>query len=202
MGVNLIEREGISISHPSRFVLVGSMNPEEGELRPQILDRLGLAVDVESIKEFNARLEILNRVEEFDKDNQKFITKYNQKDNELQSKILTAMKLMIKGIKVPQYLLETIVNICIDLQIPTHRGEITVTRCAKALAAFDGREEVNEEDVLTAAQLALQHRIDEMGASQEDIEKKINDSFKKALNQAKEEQKKRDESGQDKKKTQ
>ncbi|MHA1378734.1 MAG: ATP-binding protein [Candidatus Helarchaeota archaeon] len=201
MGVNLIEREGISISHPARFVLVGSMNPEEGELRPQILDRLGLAVDVESIKNFNQRLEILNRVEEFDKNPQLFIKKYKEKDQELQNKVLKAMKIMEKGVIVPGYLLETIVNICIDLAIPTHRGEITVTRCAKALAAFDGRDTVNEDDVLTAAQLALQHRMDEMGASQEEIEKKINESFRKALSQAKEEQKKLDESADNKKKT-
>ncbi|MHA1384837.1 MAG: VWA domain-containing protein [Candidatus Helarchaeota archaeon] len=200
MGVNLIEREGISVSHPSKFVLVGSMNPEEGELRPQILDRLGLAVDVESIKNFNQRLEILNRVEDFDKDPQKFIEKYKEADSKLQKKVLNAMEIMEKGVTVPAYLMETIVNICIDLQIPTHRGEITITRCAKALAAFDGRDTVNEDDVLTAAQLALQHRMDEISASQDEIEKKINDSFKKALSQAKEDQKKLDESGQDKKK--
>ncbi|MFX0133148.1 MAG: VWA domain-containing protein [Candidatus Hodarchaeota archaeon] len=202
MGVNLIEREGISVSHPSKFVLVGSMNPEEGELRPQILDRLGLSVDVESIKDFNLRLQILERVEEFDKDPQKFIEIYKKSDNELQKRIVKAMEIMEQGVLIPDYLMQTIVTICIDLRVPTHRGEITIARCSKALAAFDGRNEVNEADVLTAAQLTLHHRLADMGATQEEIEKKINESFKKALSQAKEdEQKKIDEMGQDKKKS-
>ncbi|NHI91930.1 MAG: magnesium chelatase [Candidatus Lokiarchaeota archaeon] len=185
-GINKIEREGISIAHPAKFALVGSMNPEEGELRPQILDRLGLSIDIVSIDDKKLRLEILKRVEKFDSDPIGFIQAFAEREKELQNKIDLAINL-IKGIIIPPKLQRLIVQICLNLQVPTHRGEITIARCAKALAAFDGRKEVNEKDVLTAAQLALGHRVDMTNMNQEDVEKKIADTFRKAKDQVDEE---------------
>ncbi|MHA1144634.1 MAG: VWA domain-containing protein [Candidatus Helarchaeota archaeon] len=185
-GINLIEREGISLSHPSKFILVGSCNPEEGELRPQILDRLGLCIDISCLNDFNQRLQILRRVEEFDQDPEGFISKFDEKEQSLQKKILNALKIMNEGVKLSVYLMTVVIQMCILLKVPTHRGEITINRCAKALAAFDGRKEVNKADILTAAQLALAHRIAQQGLSQEDVEKLISDAFKKALAMAKE----------------
>ncbi|MHC1591156.1 MAG: VWA domain-containing protein, partial [Candidatus Helarchaeales archaeon] len=185
-GINLIEREGISVSHPSKFILVGSCNPEEGELRPQILDRLGLCIDISCLNNFEQRLEILKRVEEFDQDPEAFIARFQEKEHSLQERILKAIDIMKEGVTLSTFLMTVIIQMCLLLKVPTHRGEITINRCAKALAAFDGRKEVNKKDVLTAAQLALAHRIAQQGLTQEDVEKLISDAFKKALSMARE----------------
>ncbi|MFX1298392.1 MAG: ATP-binding protein [Promethearchaeota archaeon] len=181
MGVNTIEREGISITHPSRFILIGSMNPEEGELRPQILDRLGLTVDVTTVTEFDKRLEILKRVEQFDKDPKIFRKKFEDSENQLQERILKA-KAIINEVIIPPKLLELVVKICTDLKVDTHRGEITIVRCAKALAALSGRTVVNQEDIEKATILALMHRVGKLGySSPEDIMKQIQSELNKAL---------------------
>ncbi|MHA1786366.1 MAG: ATP-binding protein [Candidatus Helarchaeota archaeon] len=202
-GINKIEREGISITHPSRFALVGSMNPEEGELRPQILDRLGLSIDIVSINDKKLRLEILKRVEKFDTNPEQFIQDFAEREQILQDKINIAIQLIKEGVSIPLKLQRLIVQLCLNLQVPTHRGEITIARCAKALAAFDGRKVVNEKDVLTAAQLALGHRIEMQNMNQEDVEKKIAENFKKAKDQVEEESDdaSQDEDGQGQKKT-
>ncbi len=185
-GINKIEREGISIAHPAKFALVGSMNPEEGELRPQILDRLGLSIDIVSIDDKNLRLEILKRVEEFDSFPEEFIKKYSNIETDLRTKIDSGIKLIKEGVTIPRKLQKLIVQICLNLRVPTHRGEITIARCAKALAGFDNRNVVNEKDVLTAAQLALGHRIEMQNMNQDDVEKKIAESFRKAQQQVEE----------------
>ncbi|MEM3586210.1 MAG: VWA domain-containing protein [Candidatus Jordarchaeaceae archaeon] len=187
-GVNTVEREGISVSHPSNFVLVGSMNPEEGELRPQILDRIGLQVEVTAIKDVKQRLEILNRIEEFDKNQEEFIAKWQKEEDELQEKITNAKKILPE-VKIPEYLRMTIVKMCLELGVGTHRGDITVMRCAKALAALDGRKQVNEQDVLKAAELALGHRVRKFEFEEADaINKRIAEGFEKALNEARQQE--------------
>ncbi|NVM29070.1 MAG: ATP-binding protein [Candidatus Helarchaeota archaeon] len=183
MGVNTIEREGISVTHPSRFILVGSMNPEEGELRPQILDRLGLTVDVVTVKDFNQRFEILKRVELFDIDPDMFENKFKESEKTLQARVMKAQTI-VNQVKVPKKLLEVIVKLCMDLQVETHRGEITILRCAKAIAALAGRTTVNREDVERAALLALMHRVGKPGITKpEDVMKQIQSALDKAFNE-------------------
>ncbi len=183
MGVNTIEREGISITHPSKFILIGSMNPEEGELRPQILDRLGLTVDIVTVNDFKQRLEILRRVEQFDINPITLRNKFKESEITLQERIIKA-KEIVNDVKVPQKLLEVIVKLCMDLQVETHRGEITILRCAKAIAALGGRKLVNKEDVEKAAMLALMHRIGKPGLTKpEDIMKQIQSALDKAMDE-------------------
>jgi len=181
MGVNTIEREGISVTHPSKFILVGSMNPEEGELRPQILDRLGLTVDVVTVDEFNKRLEILKRVNAFDLDPLSFREKFKDAEMELQARIMKAKEL-VNIVSIPQKLMEAIVRLCMDLQVETHRGEITILRCAKAIAALGGRTLINKKDVEQAAMLALMHRVGNLALQKpEDIMKQIQNALDKAM---------------------
>ncbi|MHA1271383.1 MAG: ATP-binding protein [Candidatus Helarchaeota archaeon] len=180
-GVNIIEREGISISHQSTFILIGSMNPEEGELRPQILDRLGLAVEVASIKDPSLRFQILKNVDEFDSNPKQFITKFKENELELQKRIINAQKLL-NNIVMPEELMRLIVDVCSRLQVETHRGEITINRCAKALAAFNNHPIVQLEDVEKAIQLALRSRIGRMGFTKpNEIEEKIKDAIENAI---------------------
>ncbi len=187
-GVNTVEREGVSVSHPSSFVLVGSMNPEEGELRPQILDRIGLQVEVAPLKDVKQRLEILNRIQEFDKNQEEFLKKWQSEEEDLQKRIVKA-KEILPEVKIPTYLLVTIVRLCLELGVGTHRGDITVMRCAKALAALDGRKEVNEQDVLKAAELALGHRIRKFEFEDaETVNKRIAEAFEKTLNEVKQQE--------------
>ncbi len=156
-GVNIVERENVSVSHPSRFILIGTMNPEEGELRPQLLDRFGLQVEVEPITDPVLQAEIVKRVEEFETNPERFIAKYQQAQNDLKTKIEKAQRILPK-VQVPEDTLYKIVNVCSKLAI-SNRAPIVITRTAKTIAAFNERETVNGEDVLEAMELALHHRM-------------------------------------------
>ncbi|WP_456486824.1 putative cobaltochelatase [Candidatus Alkanophaga liquidiphilum] len=158
LGVNVVEREGISVAHPAKFILVGTMNPEEGELRPQLLDRFGLQVEVESIEDVEKRVEIAKIAEEFEQDSEGFRRKYERQQGLLRSKILKAKELL-SDVKISDELLRIIAEACIELGVRTHRAEITTVRTAKTIAAFEGRTEVTLEDVEEAMQLALPHRM-------------------------------------------
>lgn len=158
MGVNHIEREGISYAHPSSFVLVGTMNPEEGDLRPQLLDRFGLSVEVHGEREPAKRVEILERRLAFDKDKAQFIRQYEPEEAALRKKIEVAGK-RLPHVKYSQDIMELIARIGIELQVDGHRADITMLKCATALAAFNGREEVLPEDVYQSATFALPHRL-------------------------------------------
>jgi len=157
-GWNIIEREGLSFRHPAKFVLVGSMNPEEGELRPQILDRFGLYVNVEASKDPEERVEIIRRVEEFRKDPISFMKKYEPYENELRERISRA-KDLVRNVEIDDDLLKFIAKVVTDMGIRTHRAEIVTVRAAKALAAFNGRTKVELEDVRRVMRLTLPHRI-------------------------------------------
>lgn len=157
MGVNIVEREGISYVHPSRFVLVGTMNPEEGELRPQLLDRFGLCVDVEGIMDEDARMEIARRRIEFNGDSAGFLKKWESADGETAGKVVKAREIL-KNVKLSDDLLRQIVRICIENNVDGHRADITMINTSMAIAALDGRTEVTEEDVHEAAELVLPHR--------------------------------------------
>ncbi|HWQ64789.1 MAG TPA: magnesium chelatase subunit D family protein [Methanospirillum sp.] len=158
MGVNTVEREGISFSHPARFILIGTMNPEEGELRPQLLDRFGLQVTVETLDNPNDRIAIVRTAEEYLADPWGFSEKYQPLQNKLAQKILEA-KDLLKRVLIPDDLIRKAVEICIELGVKTHRAEITIVRTARTIAAFEGHETVNSTDLKEAIELALPHRM-------------------------------------------
>jgi len=158
MGVNAVEREGISLSHPAKFILIGTMNPEEGELRPQLLDRFGLQVTVEGIADVDDRVEIVRVADEFESDPQEFMKKYETEQKRLTDKIVTA-KQLLNQVTISPDIVRRIAQTCVDMGIMTHRAEITVVRTAKTIAAFNGRDTVTIEDVREAMALALPHRM-------------------------------------------
>ncbi|NLL94696.1 MAG: magnesium chelatase subunit D family protein [Thermoplasmatales archaeon] len=157
MGVNIVEREGISYSHPSRFVLVGTMNPEEGELRPQLLDRFGLCVDVTGIMDEDARMEIARRRIEFNADPAGFLGGWESADGEIADRVVRARE-ALRDVELSEDMLRRIVRICIENNVDGHRADITMINASTAIAALDGRGEVTEQDVLDAAELVLPHR--------------------------------------------
>ena len=158
MGVNIVEREGVSVAHPSKFILVGTMNPEEGEIRPQLLDRFGLQVSVAGIEDVEQRMQIAKIAEAFDLDPEGFAKEWQQEQVDMKQKISRARQLLSQ-VSMSDDLLRLIASTCIDLGVKTHRAEIVITRTAKTIAAFDGRTEVNQEDVKKAMELALAHRM-------------------------------------------
>ena len=158
MGVNSIEREGISFSHPARFTLVGTMNPEEGELRPQLLDRFGLCVNIRGISSVQERVEIMERRICFDEKPADFIERWRGESEELVERILRA-KDLYNQVTVANNLLYKIAETCVDVGVDGHRGDIIILKTAKTLAAFQGRKEVISADISEAADLALPHRI-------------------------------------------
>jgi len=158
MGWNIIEREGISFRHPARFILVGSMNPEEGELRPQLLDRFGLYVKIEALNNPEDRVEIVRRVEEFHADPISFYKKFELKEEELRKSIIRAKEL-VRRVEIDDDLLKLLIETVIKLNIRTHRAEIVTVKTAKAIAALNGRLKVNLDDLKKAMELALPHRL-------------------------------------------
>ncbi|MCX7822853.1 MAG: ATP-binding protein [Syntrophobacterales bacterium] len=158
MGVNTIEREGISFSHPARFTLVGTMNPEEGELRPQLLDRFGLCVHVEGLKEAESRVTVMERRIAFDEDPESFCKAWEEESKALVERIERARKLYPEVI-VPRNLLFDIASFCLDVGVDGHRADIIMLKTAKTIAAFEGRMEVLPKDIEEAAELVLPHRI-------------------------------------------
>ncbi|HON36585.1 MAG TPA: putative cobaltochelatase [Methanothrix sp.] len=158
MGVNIVEREGVSVAHPSKFILVGTMNPEEGEIRPQLLDRFGLQVSVAGIEDVEQRMQIVKIAEAFDLDPEGFAREWQQEQMDMKQRISRARQLLSQ-VSLNDDLLRLIASTCIDLGVKTHRAEIVVTRTAKTIAAFDGRTEVSLEDVRKAMELALAHRM-------------------------------------------
>ncbi|MFO7794690.1 MAG: ATP-binding protein [Promethearchaeati archaeon] len=179
-GVNIIEREGISIMHPSRFVLVGSMNPEEGELRPQIADRLGLEVRIQAPCDPSLRAEITKRVIEFNDNPKQFIAKYEGEQKELREKLLKARKI-IKEVKIPSTIYELVARTVNELDIFSQRADITFIRCARAHAAFSNRNHLIEKDLDIAMDLVFEHRIKSLHyeLTPEEIKTKIKEVYGK-----------------------
>jgi Mg-chelatase subunit ChlI len=158
MGVNIVEREGISFSHPAEFTLVGTMNPEEGELRPQLLDRFGLCVRVEGLSDPGMRREVVLRRMAYDQNAEDFAQNWQADGHDLGRRIQEAQKRLL-GVELPDEALNHTVDICLTLGVDGHRGDLTVVKIAKTLAAFEGRDRVSESDVERAAELALPHRV-------------------------------------------
>jgi magnesium chelatase subunit I len=158
MGVNTIEREGVSFSHPARFTLVGTMNPEEGELRPQLLDRFGLCVHIEGIQEAGDRVAIMERRAAFDEDPETFGAAWEAESAGVVERIERAIALYPK-VTITRDLLFTIAECCLEVGVDGHRGDIIILKTAKTLAAWNGRDQVEKADIDNAAELALPHRI-------------------------------------------
>ena len=158
MGVNTVEREGISVSHPARFVLVGTMNPEEGELRPQLLDRFGLSVRIEGIRDPEARVRIMKLRHEYDEDPEAFRKKYEEEENALARRI-EAAKERLANVSADDAILRKIAQLSIALEVDGHRADLTLLRASMARAAFHGREKVLEEDLVEVADMVYRHRM-------------------------------------------
>ena len=158
LGVNVVEREGVSVEHPARFLLVGTMNPEEGELRPQIADRIGLHLEVAPILEPEARAEVVRRREAFTADAEGFTARFAQGQEELAARLARAQSLL-REVRVPEPLYVALASLVVRLGVGSHRADVTILECAKAAAALDGRGEVSLEDVVGAAELSLGHRL-------------------------------------------
>ncbi|MGB9935764.1 ATP-binding protein [Thermodesulfovibrio yellowstonii] len=158
MGINTVEREGVSFVHPARFILVGTMNPEEGELRPQLLDRFGLCVQVNSIRDKALRVEILKRKAEFDDDPEIFHKKWQNAQIELAEKIINA-KERLKDVAINEESVSAVVDITAELNLDGHRADIVMLKAARAFAAFIGRTKITYEDIKKIAPLALRHRL-------------------------------------------
>jgi len=156
--INVVEREGISFSHPSSFILVGTMNPEEGELRPQLLDRIALHVVVEGVSNVDQRVKIIVERNEFEKDPVAFLIKYQRKNTTLRNRILKARGIL-EQVSLPAELLLLISRICNQVKAEGHRPEIMLSKTSKTLAAYDGRTLVNENDVKKAANFILPFRM-------------------------------------------
>lgn len=159
-GENVVEREGISHRHPARFVLVGSMNPEEGELRPQLLDRFGLCVQVQGERDVALRVEVLRRRESFDRAPEAFCRQFAREDGRLRQRIAAARR-VLPSVGFPERLQEEITETCVGHRVAGHRADIVIAHAARALAAFEGRHEAAAHDVRRAAALALPHRTRE-----------------------------------------
>jgi magnesium chelatase subunit I len=157
-GWNTVEREGISIKHPAKFILIGSGNPEEGELRPQLLDRFGMHAEIRTISDPNLRVKIVEERISFDQAPQIWLDKYQNEQLEIQARIVNAQNSLAKVTISKEYQLK-ISQICSLLQIEVLRGDIVSTRAAKALAAFESRKEVTLDDIKRTISLCLRHRL-------------------------------------------
>ncbi|HEB76543.1 MAG TPA: magnesium chelatase ATPase subunit I [Nitrospirae bacterium] len=158
MGVNTVEREGVSFSHPARFTLVGTMNPEEGELRPQLLDRFGLCVSIEGSRNHAERVEVMERRIAFEDDPEAFCLKWKEESARTAERIESAIKLYPE-VNIEREKLFSIATRCMEAGVDGHRGDIITLKTAKTLAAWHGRVHVTDEDIEVAAGLALPHRM-------------------------------------------
>ncbi|MDH5754861.1 MAG: VWA domain-containing protein [Candidatus Bathyarchaeota archaeon] len=180
-GWNVVEREGISIKHPSRFIFIGTMNPEEGHLRPQLLDRFPLCVEVKRISDVKDRIEIVKRNMEFEVDPERFVEKYGVHLEKLKSKIIQAKKILSE-VEVSEKLVAVICEACLELKVDGMRPDIVIAKTAKTLAAFENKAAVALEHILKSAELALNHRTREGGflepATPDEIKKTFMDKVK------------------------
>ena len=179
-GRNKVEREGVSVEHPASFVLIGSGNPEEGELRPQLLDRFGLHAEVKTENYLQNRIDIVERRDGYDRDREAFCESFAD-DQAVLRKRITRARANLGKIAVERPVLEKIAQLCADLKVDGHRGELTIMRAARALAAFEGRRAVTEDHVKRVSPMSLRHRLrrdalDETATS-EQIQQAVDEVF-------------------------
>jgi magnesium chelatase subunit I len=179
-GENVVEREGISIRHPARFVLIGSGNPEEGELRPQLLDRFGLSLDVKTPQDLPTRVEVVKRRSAFERDPAAFAAAFAEQELALTAR-LQAARQRLRDVVVPDAMVERAAALCQSLGTDGLRGELTLIRAARAAASLDGESEVSEQQLRRVAPLSLRHRLrrnvlDEAGSTVR-VEKAVSQVF-------------------------
>ena len=177
---NTIEREGISISHPDEFILIGTMNPEEGELRPQILDRFPLCVKVESIRDSEKRVEIVKRNLLYESNPDKFDEIF-QKDEKAYGRLILKAKTLLPGAQMDEALLYNIAEACAVLKVDGQRPDIIIVKTAQTIASLGGRTDVIEDDILLAAEFALSHRTRDGGLLEPPSADEIRAAFTKSL---------------------
>jgi len=158
MGVNTVQREGISFAHPARFILVGTMNPEEGDVRPQLLDRFGLCVDITGVRDPQDRVEIVRRRRAFDDDATAYCREWIDAEDELKMRLRHA-RVRVGSVEIADEMLMAIARMCADLGVDGHRADLTIARAAVASAALEGHTHVTDEDVRRVAPLVLAHRL-------------------------------------------
>ncbi|MGQ9688341.1 MAG: magnesium chelatase subunit D family protein [Desulfobaccales bacterium] len=179
MGVNVVEREGISFEHPARFILVGTMNPEEGELRPQLLDRFGMCVEVAGLPNIDDRMAVVTRRLAYEENPEKFAARWEADQDRLREAIISARERLPQVTYTPQ-ILRLISMICLDQGVDGHRADIYMLKAAQTLAAYHGRDEVSPEDVREAALLVLPHRRRRQPFGDTRLDQdKLEESFKK-----------------------
>lgn len=179
-GWNTVEREGISIRHPARFVLVGSGNPEEGELRPQLLDRFGMHAEIRTVKEPALRVQIVEQRTEFDQNPPEFLEHYQSEQVALQQQIVNAQNLL-PSVNIDYDLRVKISQVCSELDVDGLRGDIVTNRAAKALTAFEGRTEVTVDDIRRVMTLCLRHRLRKDPLESIDSGYKVEKSFNRVF---------------------
>ncbi len=157
-GVNVVEREGLSVRHPARFVLIGSGNPEEGELRPQLLDRFGLAVDVKTPTDVPARIEVVKRRDAFERDPEAFLKAWAGEERKLRKRIVAA-RAQLAAVATPDAAIESATRLCLALGTDGLRGELTLVRAARALASLEGKAKIGEAELKRVAPMAISHRL-------------------------------------------
>lgn len=158
MGINVVEREGISFSHPARFILIGTMNPEEGDLRPQLLDRFALSVEVHGIHSAEERMEILERHIAYEADAEAFHQAWAAKEQELSNAIAAAREI-VDDVKYTRRDLLLIASMTSNMHIDGHRADLVILKAARAHAAYQGRKQITRDDILLAIELAIPHRL-------------------------------------------
>ena len=168
MGINVVEREGISFSHPARFILVGTMNPEEGDLRPQLLDRFALCVDIQGLHRVPDRIAILERNIEFEANPDTFMAHWETYDHALSDEIAQAREL-VNQVEYTHSDLATIATLTGSMKVDGHRADLVILKAARAHAAYEGRTRIEDKDILLAAELALPHRLKRQPFEKSDI---------------------------------
>ena len=158
MGVNVVEREGISFMHPARFILVGTMNPEEGDLRPQLLDRFAFSVEIHALSNAQERMAVMERNLENDADSDAFQAKWLPREHALSAEIVKARELIDK-VQYTRRDLFTIASLTASMNVDGHRADLVILKGARAHAAWRGRTQITEQDIAVAAELALPHRV-------------------------------------------
>ncbi len=179
-GQNVVEREGMSLRHPARFVLIGSGNPEEGELRPQLLDRFGLSVEVATPQDVDTRIEVVRLRDAFEQDPEAFVRRFKRKEGTLRRRIERARE-ALHSVEIDDALRRRTAELCLQLQTDGLRGELVLLKAARATAALAGQERVREVDLIRVAPSALRHRLrrdplDESGSTQR-IERALGECF-------------------------
>ncbi|MEM9217543.1 MAG: magnesium chelatase ATPase subunit I [Cyanobacteria bacterium P01_F01_bin.150] len=179
-GWNTVEREGVSIRHPARFVMVGSGNPEEGELRPQLLDRFGMHAEIRTVKDPELRVKIVEERTAFDQDPQPYLEQYTVQQGEIQQQIVNAQNLL-KSVTINHELRVQISRVCSELDVDGLRGDIVTNRSAKAIAALEGRTEVTIDDIGRVIVLCLRHRLRKDPLESIDSGYKVNKVFRQVF---------------------